>query len=47
MREGYITVSLETSDMKQLEKILGRIRAVAGVRGVIRKYNVPKAGERE
>ena len=47
MREGYITVSLETSDMKQLEKILGRIRAVAGVRDVIRKYNVPKAGERE
>jgi GTP pyrophosphokinase len=47
MREGYVTVSLETSDMKQLEKILGRIRAVAGVRDVIRKYNVPKAGERE
>jgi GTP pyrophosphokinase len=47
MREGYITVSLETSDVKQLEKILGRIRAVAGVRDVIRKYNVPKAGERE
>ena len=47
MREGYIIVSLETSDLKQLEKILGRIRAVAGVRDVIRKYNVPKAGERE
>ncbi len=47
MREGYVTVSLETSDLKQLEKILGRIRTVAGVRDVIRKYNVPKAGERE
>jgi hypothetical protein len=33
--------------MKQLEKILDRIRAVAGVRDVIRKYNVTKAGERE
>jgi GTP pyrophosphokinase len=47
MREGYITASLEISDMKQLEKILDRIRAVAGVRDVIRKYNVTKAGERE
>ena len=46
-REGYVSVSLETSDLKQLEKILGRIRAVNGVRDVIRKYNVPKAGERE
>ena len=45
--EGYVSVSLETSDLKQLEKILGRIRSVAGVRDVIRKYNVPKAGERE
>src|SRR5215831_1866116 len=44
--EGYVSVSLETSDLKQLEKILGRIRAIAGVRDVIRKYNVPKAGER-
>ena len=47
MREGYVSVSLETSDLKQLEKILVRIRAVNGVRDVIRKYNVPKAGERE
>jgi len=46
-REGYVSVSLETSDLKQLEKILGRIRAVSGVRDVIRKYNVPRAGERE
>ena len=45
--EGYVSVSLETSDLKQLEKILGRIRAITGVRDVIRKYNVPKAGERE
>ena len=45
--EGYVSVSLETSDLKQLEKILGRIRSVTGVRDVIRKYNVPKAGERE
>jgi guanosine-3',5'-bis(diphosphate) 3'-pyrophosphohydrolase len=47
MREGYVSVSLETSDLKQLEKILVRIRAVSGVRDVIRKYNVPRAGERE
>jgi GTP diphosphokinase / guanosine-3',5'-bis(diphosphate) 3'-diphosphatase len=46
-REGYVSVSLETSDLKQLEKILGRIRSVGGVRDVIRKYNVPRAGERE
>jgi len=46
-RQGYVSVSLETSDLKQLEKILERIRAVRGVRDVIRKYNVPKAGERE
>jgi GTP pyrophosphokinase len=45
--EGYVSVSLETSDLKQLEKILGRIRNVTGVRDVIRKYNVPRAGERE
>jgi GTP pyrophosphokinase len=44
--EGTVSVSLETSDLKQLEKILGRIRAVTGVRDVIRKYNVPKAGEK-
>jgi GTP pyrophosphokinase len=46
-REAFVAVSLETADLKQLEKILSRIRAVRGVRDVIRKYNVPKAGERE
>jgi (p)ppGpp synthase/HD superfamily hydrolase len=46
-REAFVAVSLETSDVKQLEKILSRIRAVPGVRDVVRKYNVPKAGERE
>jgi len=45
-RKGYVSVALEASDMKHLEKILGRIRAVSGVREVIRKYNVPRAGER-
>ena len=46
-RKAFVTVSLETSDLKQLEKIVGRIRAIPGVRDVVRKYNVPKAGERE
>lgn len=46
-RKGYVFVSLETSDSKHLEKILAKLRGVAGVREVIRKYNVPKAGERE
>ncbi len=46
VRQGYVSVALEASDLKHLEKILARIRAVAGVREVIRKYNVPKAGER-
>jgi len=46
VRKGEVSVSLEASDMKHLEKILSRIRAVEGVREVIRKYNVPKAGER-
>jgi len=46
-REAFVAVSLETADLKQLEKILSRIRSVRGVRDVIRKYNVPKAGERE
>jgi GTP pyrophosphokinase len=46
-REAFVAVSLETSDLKQLEKIVSRIRAIRGVRDVIRKYNVPKAGERE
>jgi guanosine-3',5'-bis(diphosphate) 3'-pyrophosphohydrolase len=45
--EAFVAVSLETSDLKQLEKIVSRIRAVGGVRDVVRKYNVPKAGERE
>jgi guanosine-3',5'-bis(diphosphate) 3'-pyrophosphohydrolase len=46
VRKGYVSVSLEATDMKHLEKILSRIRGVSGVREVIRKYNVPKAGER-
>jgi GTP pyrophosphokinase len=46
VRQGYVSVALEASDLKHLEKILARIRAVPGVREVIRKYNVPKAGER-
>ncbi len=46
-REATVSVSLETSDLKQLEKIVARIRAIAGVKDVVRKYNVPKAGERE
>jgi hypothetical protein len=46
VRKGYVSVALEASDLKHLEKILSRIRAVDGVREVIRKYNVPKAGER-
>ena len=44
---GYVSVSLETSDAKHLEKILGRLKAISGVREVVRKYNVPKAGERD
>jgi GTP pyrophosphokinase len=46
-RRGYVSVSLETSDLKHLEKIVTRLKAVSGVREVIRRYNVPKAGERE
>ena len=46
-RKGYVSVSLETSDLKHLEKILSRVRAVRGVNEVIRKYNVPKAGEKD
>jgi len=42
-RKGYVSVSLETSDLKHLEKILARLRAVRGVQEVIRKYNVPEA----
>jgi len=46
-RKGYVSVSLETSDSKHLEKILARLKAVRGVQEVIRKYNVPQAGERD
>jgi GTP pyrophosphokinase len=46
-RKGYVWVSLETSDLKHLEKIVSRLKAVSGVREVIRRYNVPKAGERD
>ncbi|MDQ5872107.1 MAG: ACT domain-containing protein, partial [Acidobacteriota bacterium] len=46
-RKGYVSVSLETSDLKHLEKIVSRLKAVSGVREVIRRYNVPKAGERD
>ena len=46
VRKGYVSVSLEASDMKHLQRILARIRSIAGVREVIRKYNVPRAGER-
>ena len=47
MLKGYVSVALETSDLRHLEKILARLKAVQGVREVVRKYNVPKAGERE
>ncbi len=40
----YIAVSLETSDLKHLEKILARLGRIEGVREVIRKYNVPAGG---
>jgi GTP pyrophosphokinase len=46
-RKGYVSVSLETSDSKHLEKILARLKAVRGVQEVIRKYNIPQAGERD
>ena len=42
-----LVTGVTAHDLPQLEKILGRIRAVSGVRDVIRKYNVPRAGERE
>lgn len=45
--EGYVALALEISDLKHLEKILARLRAVTGVRQVLRRYNVPKAGERD
>ncbi len=40
----FIAVSLETSDLKHLEKILARLNRVEGVREVIRKYNLPAGG---
>jgi guanosine-3',5'-bis(diphosphate) 3'-pyrophosphohydrolase len=46
-RRGYVSVSLETSDLKHLEKIFSRLKAISGVREVVRRYNVPKAGERD
>jgi GTP pyrophosphokinase len=46
-RTGYVSVSLETSDLKHLKKIVSRLKGVSGVREVIRRYNVPKAGERD
>ena len=42
-KRGFVSVALDTSDLKQLEKILSRLKGVPGVREVIRKYNVPKA----
>ena len=45
-RKGYVSVSLETSDLKHLEKILSRLKAVVGVREVIRKYTIPQGSER-
>ena len=46
-QKGFVSVSLETSDLKHLEKIVAKLKAVPGVREVIRKYNVAKAGERD
>jgi guanosine-3',5'-bis(diphosphate) 3'-pyrophosphohydrolase len=46
-RKGYVSVSLETSDLKHLEKIFVRLKAISGVREVIRRYNVPRAGQRD
>jgi GTP pyrophosphokinase len=45
-RQGFVSVSLEARDRKHLEKIVSKIRGVAGVREVIRRYNVPRV-ERE
>jgi GTP diphosphokinase / guanosine-3',5'-bis(diphosphate) 3'-diphosphatase len=45
--KGFVSVGLEATDLRHLEKILARLKAVSGVRQVIRKYNVPKAGERD
>jgi GTP pyrophosphokinase len=46
-RRGYVSVSLETSDAKHLQKIFNRLKSISGVREVIRRYNVPRAGQRE
>jgi GTP pyrophosphokinase len=45
-KKGYIAISLEASDLRHLEKIIGRVKGVPGVREVVRKYNVP-GGESE
>ena len=41
--KGYVSISLDTSDRKHLEKILARLRAVRGVHEVVRKFQVPEA----
>src|SRR5260370_10151388 len=46
-QKGFVSVSLETSDLNHLEKIVAKLKAVPGVRAVIRKYNVAKAGGRD
>ena len=43
----YTLTASANPDAKQLEKIVSRIRGIAGVKDVVRKYNVAKAGERE
>jgi GTP pyrophosphokinase len=45
-RRGYVSVWLETSDLKHLEKIFNRLKAISGVRQVIRRYNVPGVKEK-
>ena len=44
-RRGYVSVALDTSDLRQLEKIVNRLKSVPGVREVVRKYNVARAEE--
>ena len=44
VQKGYVSIALEASDMKHLQRIIARIRSIGGVREVIRKYNVPSAG---
>jgi GTP diphosphokinase / guanosine-3',5'-bis(diphosphate) 3'-diphosphatase len=43
-KRSDIAISLEALDVKHLEKILARLKLVAGVREVLRKYNVPDRG---